>query len=296
MKKCFFVQFKWINKAVPGSDFTCLGNGFSNTYYLCKNVGDIIWVDYEKMNLPDNADVLYISVLFHYQIVSCLDWALNHPKTKVVIGGPGTLLDGYRFNREFPDNVIVTRQTVEEAIFGKKDLCYSWNLDLPSDAEKYMVSYTVDKECYWCKCKFCSTIKASNKSFKRGLNNLIIPKDIDKFGVIFLVSPCLSSEFIDDEFKNLQLYNGIYQGSVRADNDVISSLDSSLRLINRTKLGNAMIKLNFGVEYPSNRMLSLMKKGVTTSSLLKLIEVLIKHKCLYDFNIIQNWEIGRAHV
>ena len=290
MKDTVFVQFKAdSNLTTDGMAYrltTCLHNGFSNTHHICKEFGDMVWVDSDEMDLPDVHGTIYISALFHRELIKCLEWAKHHPQAHLIIGGPAVWARGYCFEESVPPNVELYKGTVEE-FFGC-GASKEWDIELPtSENNYYLFSYTTARRCYWRRCNFCSYPKYSDL-YARGLDGLHIPDTKTQLSVWF-ASHCLSPEFIANEFSKLPNINGRYFGFVRADDAVLGVLEKALQVVNRDADGKSLIRLCFGVECPSDRMLQWMDKGTTVDNLLKITDLLVKYDCPFTFSLIEGW-------
>ena len=292
MKTTYFIQF-YTERDVSVDGHTYypgvhLYNGFSNTLHLCKNLGDVVWVDTQKMNLPTDATTLYVSVFFGPTLLSVLAWAEEHPNVKVVIGGPAITHRALVVQKPLP-NVKLVPETVERVIFNQPDM-NTWALDFPigvSQEKVYVPSYSVGRTCYWGHCTFCSYPRSADL-FARGVDYL--PKTWDRRVWLWLATPSLTASFLEENLSKLNSDVELYLGVLRADKDVIQALKKALPTATRNKEGKIPLRVCFGVECPSNRMLKLMNKGVTTVQFIELIKVLKQYDCMFLFSLIDGWK------
>ena len=117
---------------------------------------------------------------------------------------------------------------------------------------------------------------------KRYNINLDVLDEVEFHGFkqIRLQIPSFNEAISNKLFTNFKTdKNIIYDVSLRCDPSIIKSIDSAL-----DKLGSHLpkLKLKLGVEFPSNRMLKFMKKGITLNDVLEAVKMCRK----YDSNFI----------
>ncbi|MCG8529803.1 MAG: hypothetical protein MI749_03970, partial [Desulfovibrionales bacterium] len=176
MTDTLFVQFYHRT----ASQWFDLGNGFSDTWQLCRSRGTFLWVDldmdsdtwydplaYEKHPLPLDRGRVYVSASYVNHLYQALVWARDYPEIEFVVGGPvAAESDGpkdrwnpvhFLVEGELPPNFHPTGQSME-SLFGVEEFSQGWELELPDtlplDARIYF-SYTLENQCYWKKCPFC---------------------------------------------------------------------------------------------------------------------------------------------
>ena len=97
MTDTLFLQFY---NEIKGSYFD-LCNGFSDSYDLCRSMGDFFWTEHEvdqskwdeeatyaNRKLPINKGTVYISALYTNHLYQAFVWARENPDIKFVVGGP----------------------------------------------------------------------------------------------------------------------------------------------------------------------------------------------------------------
>lgn len=284
----FFVQFfskiKYSHPTYPLNIYE-LCNGFSDTWDLCKKMGNIIWIEHRlqektlgKSNLetyiefPQKADEIYVSAFYISQLNQALLWAKEMPETKVIVGGPAALPKAFILEGELPDNFIITNKSVEE-YFGIENFSYDWKLEIPEIEEKnYTLSYTysVDTFCYWAKCIFCNYSLTRRR--RPNINFTHFPKFKDGNQRINIYSPSPSPKFLNYALIRLPYHRKIrydlYCRPKKGEQNAFKNLlENHIMKIPR-------LKVTIGVEFPSNRMLDYMRKGFTVEEILETIDII----------------------
>lgn len=265
------------------STYTGLSNGFSETYEYCKNIGEFLWVDEEDIptfQIPISSGTVYISALFLKHLRATLKWANENPNVNFVAGGPAVLTSFNISNDLIPSNLELTTKTVEQ-YFSISDFSLTWGIELDNipnvnTIDKILFSYTLDTECYWKKCIFCDYILVENR--KRplidfsGVYSLNFPNKIH----VRLNTPSLRLSYIDQFFDAVEYNDNIrYDFFMRCDRALYNRLDERLKSFDGPV---PKIKFRLGIEFPTERMLSHMKKGFTVQDILNTISILSQYE------------------
>jgi len=278
-----------------------LSNGFSHVYKECKNAGDFYWVDFKKDGveeaaLPITKGTIYVSTFFPSHVFQAFLWAESYPDLKVVVGGPAVKyhLRGYPSP---PKNVIIKSGLAEKEIFNKERENKDWGIEVPEGiGEKICVSFVINRQCYWKKCLYCGERYKGRKgeyNFDNSVAYLKLPENSRKRWRVWLSTPCIRRNFLVNELPKLRrdiVYN--YTAFMRADKAVINALKVSLKQCSE-EIGDKSLPFTFfvGVEFPSERMLKIIQKGITSDNVLKLAELLTFYKCDFHFSFILGWNI-----
>ncbi len=311
-KNILFVQFYSIT-----DDYCSLFNGFSSVYKECKNMGELVWIEfkskeswalnrwsyeqkwnmqeYEKRDLPIIKGTVYVSVFWHAHILQTYVWAKKYPNIKFIVGGPPIMLNPYTPDDTVPDNLIIKKGLAEKVIFNKNTVNLSWDISLPADKRLQKVktidfTYLVDRKCYWKKCIFCKYYRNKEELLNRSVSNLYLPIKNKKYSIVLQI-PSITPKFLLTETPKLIKSPHVQYGMfLRGNNNMILPLKKTLANCS-SGIGPDPKQLAFsiGVEFPSNRMLEYMKKGATTYSILKTIELLKQYECIISVNLIRDW-------
>jgi hypothetical protein len=304
MRDTLFLQFYSKSRF---SDYYDLGNGFSDTWELCKSKGDMIWFEYdgllwstvdalvrdiaplwkcETVELPIKKGTIYVSALYVMHLYQCLVWAKKYPNIKFIVGGPAVRSDLYVVEEEMPSNLIITSQTVEE-LFSVPNFKYDWKLEVPDNVsgKDIIFSYTLDTSCYWSKCIYCNYAFCKQRirdDITFGFENV----EHDALKIVKLNSPSLTPKLLDDVIPRLPRNNDIkydmYIRSCKAENDALK------RVIRGTETLN--MKFISGIEYPSDRVLKMLDKGITVKEILNTINIFDKSSHELLLFIILFWD------
>jgi len=302
-----------------------ISNGFSVIYDEAKQMGDFIWIDgggalpiigidggsslytssagkfkygYD-MKLPIEQGTVYVSALFNRHLMQALCWSQMYPSINFVVGGPsairafefehkGRLINDDLFANNLFNNLRVSAKLAEEELLGELTPRKTWSLDIPKELLQYsetIISYPIERNCYWDKCLFCNDNSHSGKFCNMRLNNSLDHLPTNETGlVVWLNSPSLYPDFIREELPKLPERDDIsFMVYMRAD-------DITLEAVETIEMpGNILIHL--GIECPSNRQLKMMRKGVTTSQYLKFLKLLTKSKAKLLFFLMDGWNL-----
>lgn len=304
----YFLQFttKLTNEGY-GNCYS-LANGFSDTYTLCKSIGEFVWIDQSnysnksredtindfnsKINeFPIKEGTVYVSAFQIFHVYQVCKWAQQFKHVKFIVGG--SAIDSGFLNFQdivFPDNVIITDKSVE-SFLGVEDFSHEWGIDIPNEIVKddnLFFTYSIDNSCYWGKCIFCKFPQQSNKSRERSQFDFTF-KNI-KPGVkkcVWLHSPSFTPEKIKSVFPKLPNQDDLeYIVFMRGNNAERNALEE---IYNSCDFDFSKMKFYMGIEFPSNRMLKWMNKGVTVNELSEFLNLTHKLKAKTIISYILGW-------
>jgi len=262
-------------------------NGFCDTYNYLKNKGDIIWIDREKdelIDLPFSKGKAFVSIYFTDQLWIIYKYAEKYPDINFVCGGPliqsmedriGELLACVHI-----PNLELTVKSVEE-YFNIPEYSQRWNLNLDGiknlhSKRNIYFSYQIHSHCYWNKCNFCAYPKKLMRT--REHIDLSVINDIDFNGEkqVKVNMPCLNKHYMKTVFDQMVFdQNIIYDFYLRCDDQEINSLDNTL---SNFKGPLPRIKFRMGIEFPSDRMLTFMNKGITLDEIIRTVKMFEKYQ------------------
>jgi len=269
-----FIQFYYKRKdeRLP---FYILGNGFSQTHEYCKSLGDIVWVKHKdehySFDIPFNNGTVYLSCIEASHLHIAFLMARKYPNIKFILGGPICCLP-FKIIKPIPQNIVMTSKSVEEW-FGFKNFSLDWKLELPddiSDEDIIYFTYSLDNNiCYWHKCIFClSSCRKSKPSRRKDpqfeFRNLSYHKGrkIVRLGTLCLINRhILQLPQLPSDFE--------YRIFLRAGEKELQSLNSVHNLNQMKNLG-----FSIGIEFPSEKMWSYMKKGYNKDTVLRALSTL----------------------
>jgi hypothetical protein len=283
----FFVQFYSKIRNPASYD---IGNGFSDTYDLCKNMGEFLWIkhkvrnfrrkDYTKFPIS-NANIVYVSAIYLTHLWEVYNWAKDMPNALFIVGGPA--LKNVVIKDKLPPNMIIKTGSVEQ-LFGVPDFSNKWNLDIPPISKNQTInfSYTLSNKCYWGKCIFCSLNDSEYR--KRDRFNF---KDIKWSGkkIIRLSTDAMVPDSIINILPNLPYVDNLkyWRSQVRASEKELKTFKQILPI-------EQPMFFSIGLEFPSTKMWKYMKKGYNKDIVLELVNLLIDHNMLKNLNIILGWD------
>lgn len=276
-----YVQFYRFAPGVvrPDKWFYVLNNGFS---YIENEINsNITWQrcvrkDEPQDEFPDDvpgfipkAETVYVSCWYWFNILTVCDWARTYPDVKFVIGGPAiwpTYTANYITEKEWPKNVELKFGLAEQLIGRPVDL-NSWTLQsFPLKDHKWVFSYHLDNDCYWAKCSFCNYAGREWPKDPRGYD-LKPLHDALAGSVVYLVTMSLRPSMVSILTElNWDKFYCVY---IRGDKSCYDAVANVGPLVSHP--GN--VALMCGIEFPSNRMLARMGKGVTIEELANFINL-----------------------
>lgn len=271
-----FVQFYTPSRF---SNYIDLGNGFSDTLDFCKSKGELVWMEHQGLAWASTVkmlsgktelekfeavpaptgDEIYISALYIQQLYQALVWAKRNPAKEFIVGGPIVRGNLFRVLSELPKNLTLATETVEEC-FQIPNFSQKWDLEPPplSSEKPIVFSWTIDTRCSWGKCIYCNFSSAKPR----------VRENID-FGwrdfhwngpkIIRLNTTTTTPHQIRTILPFLpRLPNTRYDLYLRwgqPELDAFQEIENSI--------SDLSFRFLVGVEFPSNRMLSFMQKGIT---------------------------------
>ena len=147
MKDTLFVQFYSQWKTRPNTYLWGIGNGFSDTYDLCKSKGDFHWIkhnydrqtfttmdvikDCKQEELPIKKGRVFVSATTTTQVYQAHIWAEKYPDVNFIVGGPAIITGTFTYDL-LPKNLMFTKKSVEE-YFNVPNFSYEWKLRLPEE-------------------------------------------------------------------------------------------------------------------------------------------------------------------
>ena len=313
MEDVLFVQF--LSRSRRG--YWDLVNGFSDTFDLCRSRGDFHWVVHEPDSskwedeeiytarpLPVEKGRVYVSASYMNHLYQAEVWARQHPGVEVVVGGPVAaartcgkdnwepLYFAMRENAHLPDNLTITGRSVEQ-FFGVPDFSGPWKLEVPhgivpADAPVY-VSYTLDNGCYWGRCIYCNIKEAPADLFRRRTHPAFEFEQIDHPGrkIVRLNTGSMTPRYIRDVLPGLPAGKDLeYRTFMRcsaAENKALSEV------VARQDGKLPALTLGIGVEFPSDRMLAWMDKGITCDDILQTLKICREAGIRVNGNMILGW-------
>lgn len=301
-----FIQFygKW----KVSDDFSCWGisNGFSDTYDLCKNKGDFLWIQHEddsqvssldsimkdcrEKELPIKTGNVFISATTTTHQYQSYVWAKRYPNINFIVGGPAVITKTSILTDNIPNNLIFTSNSVEQW-FNVPDFSYKWKLKLPKkilESNLYAYPcYTITNNCYWGKCIFCKYNVDSirtRKNFDFEFKNYA-----DKIRSIFLYSPTMSLKTLKQIIINLpkNLKYSMFLRVGKSENKILKEVFELCKNGDGPPVKN--IRFQVGVEFPGNRMLQFMKKGTTTNTILEALNIVKEYNAKYYLSFMLGW-------
>lgn len=296
-----FIQFYCPSRF---QDYTDLGNGLSDTLDYCKERGNVHWVEqrgpewatpykmlvnkidkdkFYNLELPEESDIVYISAIYSSHLYQAYVWAKKYPKIKFVAGGPAIRVDVFKLTKELPENLTLTDKSVEE-YFGIENFSYKWKLEPPDINDNLIFCYAIDEKCYWNKCVYCNYVTCRSRVREKIDFEF---KDLKSNGHRFVrintasTTPKQIKELVPRFPKSTKNRYDLYMRFGRSELEAFKIAD----------IGESRIKLTCGVEYPSDRMLKFMNKGVTKEEIFNMTKFLgQKGNIEATIFIILGWE------
>ncbi len=310
MTDTLFIQF--YSKTKSGWFDLC--NGFSDTWDLCKSKGDFLWMEHEADNdkwyeeetyqirpLPIKKGTVYVSASYVNQLYQAYTWATQYPDIKFIVGGPvtsercesqkGWNSVHFKVEQELPDNLFLTGQSVED-LFKVPNFSGHWKLDIPEtipDGSKVYFSYTLENQCYWKKCPFCSIAQHAAEHFRKRREIGLEFKDLKFNGhkIVRLNTGSITPEHIKAIIPQLPVSDNIeYRFFMRAAKAETKALKQVIDQLD----GNIPdCTLGFGIEFPSDRMWKYLDKGTKMDEVFETIELCKENSIKVNANVILGW-------
>lgn len=279
-KETIFTQFFYRENE---NNKVILHNGFSHVIDECKNIGDLVWVNLDtKLSIKEG--VVYSSAFTIGEVFTVFDWGYDNPDTQFIVGGPA-LFEFFRYVGK-PTNVEFRTGSAEKEIFGLVSRNKKWEITVPKKTldEIFLFSFMIENYCYWGKCIFCGPRYKDQDMFFNTIDNLKLSSD--KKWRAFLVTSSADSKTLNDFPSLLEKNVDSCATYIRADKQTYNTLKSVL-----PNLPHGFCSFLVGVEFPSNRMLKLIQKGVTVEDFYLLFDLLDKYGMVYTITLLVNWNI-----
>ncbi len=310
MKDSLFIQFY----GRTGSGWFDLCNGFSDTWDLCASKGEFLWIPmeqdpdqwydeaaYHPIPLPGEKSTIYVSASYVNHLYQAYLWAMAYPETQVIVGGPvaserdtgkpGWQPVHFKVEKPLPPNLILTGQSVEQ-LFGVPEFSGRWRLELPSripDGGRIYYSYTLENQCYWKKCPFCSIAQHTSNHFrKRPVLDLAF-KDLEYNGhqIVRLNTGSMTPEHIRQLLPMLPVRPDMeYRFFMRAAAAETRAMKDALAMMGESV---PECTLGFGIEFPSDRMWRYLNKGTRMIDVIKTLEFCTETGFKVNANVILGW-------
>jgi len=259
-------------------------NGLSYVWDQLKNEGELIWRHVNDESLPPVTEgYLYASVWYTKSLRLLHNWAKQYPKLEVYICGPIVLHYDFNIGKDLP-NLHFVRDSAEDLFFN--GVTSKWNLEIP-DIDKpigYSVALTNGYGCYWGKCRYCKIMGALKY---RDIETIpVIEHKHTKYIWIHTYSlPPNLMKKIYPTFENRQDVR--YATYVRGDKDIIKALQET---IPNLSIDPKYLGFDVGIEFPSDKMLNYMDKGLTVKEYLDFTKVAAENNIRLHFNLIVGWK------
>lgn len=305
-----FLQFYSKQTKKDGSNEFTLNNGFSDTLLECKNRGDVIWyehdLDYLKYynkneysirELPISKGTVYISAVYPNHLYQSYLWSKMYPNIQFNVGGP--MLFGCENNNKFlffdvnedlPKNLYLTGKSVEQML-DIPDYSVPWSLETPNEStynDSLKFSYTLENQCYYKKCIFCSTTYQRNNQyrFRKNMNLDYIQFSNYKSNIIRLNTGSITPYHIENMIPKLSSANNtehyIFIRIVKKDLESFRKTLSTLDVIPNFNIG-------IGLEFPTKRMWRYIRKGFSFDNVLLLADICNQFNLKICLNFVIGW-------
>lgn len=307
-----FIQF-YSTETNPDNKSYALNNGFSDAWDYCRYHGDMIWYEHDitthnylndnlywDYELPITKGIVYISAVYSFHLYQACVWAERYPNIHFIVGGPVVFEKPsinphdrflfFKINEELPSNITLTGRSVEE-YFDIPNYSYDWKLELPPEVKKrdtIKFSYTLENQCYWKRCIFCSTTRHNSDHLRtREHMNLNLDELIDYHKLMIRlntgsITPYHIQHFIPKLVPDKHIYYYIFLRIVKSDflclRDTLVSMDDRPNL-----------KFGLGLEFPTERMWRYVNKGFRMDSLDLFSDVCEECNIKMSLNFILGW-------
>jgi len=301
MKDVLFLQFVTKGRF---HDFYDMGNGFSDTYDLCKSKGDFYLMDYrflergsmgkmitdterwdkfESLELPISKGTIYVSAIYVLHMYQVYVWAKKYPNIKFIVGGPSALSSLYIMTKEMPKNMVIYEGSLEK-YFGVPVFSYEWKIDIPPfvTGKDIVMAYTIDNSCYWGKCTYCNHLFYKERRVRKQFDFEF--KDIkhDGLKIIRLNSPSLSPSIMKSIFPELPCKDDfrydVYMKMGKQENDALKEIFPHI--------DNHNFRFITGLEFPSEEILSRLNKGIIMDDVYDMMETFRHNNHIFQIFLI----------
>ncbi|MBS3755770.1 MAG: hypothetical protein KGY56_08750 [Desulfobacterales bacterium] len=313
MQDVLFIQF--LSRSRRG--YWDLANGFSDVWDLCKSRGDFHWVvhepesdkwykeeTYTSRELPITRGTVYVSASYINHLYQAYVWAQMYPGISFVVGGPVAaaragcssqwepLYFDMRKNATLPQNLTITGKSVEQ-FFGVPDFSGKWKLSipdqiLPADAPVY-ISYTLDNGCYWGRCIYCNIKEAPRELFRQRRYMGFEFSELEHPGrkIVRLNTGSMTPGYIREVLPGLPVRSDLeyrtFMRCAKAENRALA------RVVAQEETVLPELTMGIGIEFPSDRMLAYMDKGITCADILETLRICGNAGIRVNGNLILGW-------
>ncbi len=310
MKDTLFVQFY----GRTGSGWFDLCNGFSDTFDLCRSKGDFLWIPLEQdtdqwydestylpISLPIQKGTVYVSASYVNQLYQAYLWAVQYPDIHFIVGGPvaserhaaapGWHSVHFKVEQPLPSNLVLTGQSVE-SLFGVPEFSGRWHLEVPEqipENSRIYFSYTLENQCYWKKCPFCSIAQHASEHFRKRKVLDLAFTDLNYTGhkIVRLNTGSITPEHIRNILPVLPVRPDMeYRFFMRAAAAETRAMEAAVSMI-KGRIPDCT--LGFGIEFPSDRMWQYLNKGTRMDEVIKTLEFCTKTGFKVNANVILGW-------
>jgi RimJ/RimL family protein N-acetyltransferase len=279
MKDSLFIQYTYSRDSVfLGKPTKFYENGFSSIWDIAKPT----WVDQdEELTIQPGITRVYASVWQALDLVKTINLAKKYRDIQFFMGGPfvNYATPAQKQRLVVPPNLRAVEGTIEE-LLGLEHNPSRWKVEIPDRKDYYRVySFYIRDSCTWGRCTFCSSRFMKNCGDRA--------YDITRLreapaGGVWLAAPDMD----DISFlPNLDYSNKQYHGYLRGGGAEYDKLREVIPKVPAEKLS-----FTIGVEFPSNRMLRHMRKGLTVESLIKVINYLYDSGAYLLLTYITGWD------
>lgn len=252
-------------------------------------MGDMYWLEYKinddylvdvdfDVELPITKGIVYVSCFYITQLWWIVLLARKYPDIKFMVGGP---VNGFIPTKPLPDNITMIYMSVE-SYFNQPEYSYKWKLEVPVKDSLLHFTYPIDDRCYWSKCIFC-TYPTNDCRVRENPEWEFADVEPGVKKMVFIYSPSISPQYLSLLPEQPDRDDLEYLYFIRAD--VHKALEQVLPQLDRTD--NHIFAC--GMDFPSNRMLKNINKGITKETYIELARVLNDYDCTLLFTMILGW-------
>lgn len=256
-------------------------NGFST-------LGEEVPVKWIKSSDADKfvptSDKVYVSCHYynvgtggHLEIVS--RWAEKYPDVSFVAGG--CIFGMYKLNStvtKIPKNVEITADSLQNYL---KVPTKRWYMSFPYKDRQLRYTFNNGSTCYWQGCNFCIATYRDGRPYKVDSYDFDGLRDAPN-GRVYLSNPSTPPNVLRDMLPMLSDYRQYFTMFMRVAKPELEALKS-------IECNWSKFYFLIGVEFPSNRMLKVMNKGVTLKECMDMVEFLQNKKAGFGIYMIYDW-------
>jgi hypothetical protein len=154
-------------------------------------------------------------------------------------------------------------------------------MEFPYKDKHLRYTFNNGSACYWQKCNFCIATARDGRScenIKYDYENLKLAPE----GRVYLSNPSTPGPMLKQILPLLSTYKQFFTLFIRSGEKELKSLQSIN--VNWTKF-----HFLIGIEFPSDRMLKIMNKGVTLDECRNMITFLQSKKASFALYMIYDW-------